>query len=342
MSGRTARWSRATSIPARLLVVSLVVLVAAVWSTATVDARIAPRVTTSGAAGAACEEIAGSPPKTSTLTLTVSGRRRIAVVHLPSGYTGLNKIPLVLNMHGTASTAAEQEQFTAMDKTADEHDFLVVYPQAVIASGTGFAWNVPDEPLLDGDAVPKNAANDVAFLVSLVQTLKKRYCIDAKRVYATGFSGGARMASQLGCALPKTIAAVAPVSGLRYPAACRGTRPVPVVSMHGTADPVDPYDGDGAAYWTYGVPTAARRWAVHNRCAAKAAVSSPTGGVELTAYGRCKRGASVELYTIAGEGHTWPDGPSLPAALLRVLGPQSNALDANEVIWRFFAAHPLR
>jgi poly(3-hydroxybutyrate) depolymerase len=35
-----------------------------------------------------------------------------------------------------------------------------------------------------------------------------------------------------------------------------------------------------------------------------------------------------------------PGGAPQPAATERVLGPSSNAVDANETMWSFFAAHP--
>jgi polyhydroxybutyrate depolymerase len=63
--------------------------------------------------------------------------------------------------------------------------------------------------------------------------------------------------------------------------------------------------------------------------------------VTLTHYGGCAGGATVELYTIAGEGHEWPGGPILAKRLTRVLGPQSDAVDADDVMWAFFAAHPM-
>jgi polyhydroxybutyrate depolymerase len=117
---------------------------------------------------------------------------------------------------------------------------------------------------------------------------------------------------------------------------------VPVVSFHGTADPIDPYGGHGQKYWTYSVQDAAKRWAAHDGCGAKPTVSHAAQGVTLTAYRGCRNGGAVELYSIAGEGHEWPGGPTLPSILTRVLGPQSNAVDANAVMWRFFRAHPLR
>jgi polyhydroxybutyrate depolymerase len=63
--------------------------------------------------------------------------------------------------------------------------------------------------------------------------------------------------------------------------------------------------------------------------------------VTVTVYASCRSGAAVELYSISGEGHEWSGGPTLPAVFTRVLGPQSSAVDANAVMWRFFAGHPL-
>lgn len=285
----------------------------------------------------------GSPaaPGTVTLTPSVGGRTRTTIVHVPSGYVPSSAVPLVLNMHGSQSTALQQEALTGMDATADSDTFIVAYPQGGIAVAQGYEWNVPGQPLFGGAAVPAGAPDDVSFLGQLTSMLEAKYCVDTGRVYATGFSGGARMASQLACDASTVFAAVAPVSGLRMPAPCPSTRAVPVVSFHGTADPVDPYTGNGQEYWTYGVPEASRRWASHNGCAAAPGTSQAAPGVTLTAYGQCDGDAAVDLYTIAGEGHEWPGGPPLPRSIARVLGPQTTAINANSTMWAFFTAHPL-
>jgi polyhydroxybutyrate depolymerase len=271
----------------------------------------------------------------------VAGVTRTVVVHVPTRYSATRPQMLVLNLHGSGSTALAQELFTGMDAAADARDFVVAYPEGAIRSGSGFDWNVPDEPLFGAGPVPAGSPDDVTFLTSLVRVLERRYCIDTTRVDATGFSGGARLASQLACDAATVFAAVAPVSGLRFPAPCPTRRPVPVLSFHGTANPVDPYLGHGQAYWTYSVPVAAARWAARNRCAVHPAVTAPAAGVTLTRYLRCAAGATVALYTLAGEGHEWPDGPTLRRSLTRVLGPQTTAVDANRVIWAFFEAHPM-
>jgi polyhydroxybutyrate depolymerase len=276
------------------------------------------------------------------LSEVVGGHRRTIVVHVPKGYDGKDPVPLVLNLHGSGSTADQQEKFTGMDATADAKGFLVAYPQALIPEGSGFDWNVPGVPLVGGRAVPHGAANDVAFLTRLVGSLEQRYCIDAHRVYATGFSGGARLSSQLACGAARVFAAVAPVSGLRDPKPCPAARPVPIVAFHGTKDPVDPYTGHGQAYWSYSVRAAETGWAHEEHCARTAAVSHPASSVTLTRYEGCRDGSTVELYTVAGEGHEWPGGPALPGRYTLLLGPQSNAIDADALIWAFFAAHRLR
>ncbi len=254
-----------------------------------------------------CSTVTKVSSGTVTLTPTIGGKQRTAIVHVPPGYA-TSPVPLVVNMHGSQSTAAAQEGFSGMDVTADADTFIVVYPQADIPAGGGFEWNVPGQPLFGGAAVPAGSPNDVSFIEKLVDSLEQNYCIDRNRVFATGFSGGARMASQLGCDASKIFAAVAPVSGLRFPSPCPSTRAVPVAAFHGTADPVDPYTGHGQKYWTYSVPVAAGRWAVHNRCSKSAANSLPATGVELTTYAHCADGAAVELYSIVGEGHEWPGG----------------------------------
>jgi polyhydroxybutyrate depolymerase len=180
----------------------------------------------------------------------------------------------------------------------------------------------------------------MAFLSGLPQILEQRYCVSTSHVYATGFSGGARITSQLACDASIVFAAVAPVSGLRRPTPCPTVRPVPVLSFHGTADPVDPYNGHGEAYWTYSVPEAERYWATQDGCKARPVMTTPAPGATLTAYTGCRAHVSVELYSLIGEGHEWPDGPKLAKALTRVLGPQSDAVNADALIWAFFAAHP--
>jgi polyhydroxybutyrate depolymerase len=290
----------------------------------------------SGTSGCGHGQVSGSLQ----YALTVSGHRRTVIVHVPAGYTGKRKLALVLNMHGSASTASAEETFSGMDATADADHFIVAYPQALIPDGSGYDWNIPGEPMVNGKFPPASAPSDVVFLTTLVRDLAGRYCVDLDRVYATGVSGGGRMASQLACDASSVFAAIAPVAGLRYPSPCPAARPVPVIAFHGTADHIDPFSGGGLGYWTYSVPTAAHLWAGQDRCAASPQTTAGRG-YSLIRYSGCAGGTEVELYAVTGEGHEWPGGPRMPSVITSVLGPQSDAVSANALMWAFFQAHPL-
>jgi polyhydroxybutyrate depolymerase len=320
--GVDPRLRRRLGIPAGALTLAAVALV----STASAHAQAArPRpaavsAPATTAPGGGCRVRATSG--TSTLTLRVGGRDRLARVHVPRGYDPEHSYPLVVNLHGTGATAAGQESASQLSGTADAHGFLVAYPQGLRRVGTGFAWNVPGTP-----AFSAAGADEAAFVRQLVTTLRGRYCVDPARVYAVGFSGGGRMVSQLACEPGSPFAAVAVVGGLRAPAPCPAG-PVPVLGVHGSADTQNPYNGHGSAYWTYSVPEAARRWAVHNGCSATPTVRTGPVGVGVTTYGGCRATAGVELYTLAGKGHGWP-------------APRAGGFVADEVIWRFFSDHRL-
>lgn len=300
------------------------------------------RTTSASAASPATTPGCGTTtPGSTTLSLKVNGYLRTVIVHVPKDSSDATPLALVLNLHGSGSTALEQEGFTKMNATANAEDFIVAYPQALIPDGTGFDWNVPGVPLIGGRTVPLKSANDVRFLTSLVGILEQKYCVNTSEVYATGFSGGAREASQLACDDSSIFAAVAPVSGLRWPTPCPTTRAVPVISFHGSADPIDPFAGHGQAYWTYSVSTALKDWARQDRCSTKPTDSTPVNGVALTTYSKCASGAEVELYEVKGEGHEWPGGPAIPSIITSLLGPQSDLVSANTLMWSFFASHPL-
>jgi len=324
--------------PAWILAALLAVVVTGVSPAVTAGvskAGVAAPAILVAATGGGCGKTVQAGSK--TFALDFGGRTRTVIVHVPTGYTGKAKVPLVLNMHGSGSTSFEQELFSGMDAESDTAGFIVAYPQALIPSGTGFDWHIPGVPLRNGVTEPKNPPDDVAFLTELVSALEAHYCVNLSHVYAMGFSGGARITSQLACDDSNIFAAVAAVSGLRHPTPCPTVRAVPVIAFHGTADPVDPYQGHGQPYWTESVPQAAKDWAAQNTCSTRALNSRPVPGEILTIYAACPAHAAVELYTLVGEGHEWPGGPLLPRRVTRGLGPQSNVVNADAVIWGFFS-----
>ncbi|HUC14389.1 MAG TPA: hypothetical protein VMS00_08040, partial [Acidimicrobiales bacterium] len=66
-----------------------------------------------GAASPGC----GGRAQTGSTTLTpdIGGHQRTVIVHIPPDYNSSRGVALVLNLHGSGSTAAAQELFSGMD-----------------------------------------------------------------------------------------------------------------------------------------------------------------------------------------------------------------------------------
>jgi polyhydroxybutyrate depolymerase len=244
----------------------------------------------------------------------MSGQRQRAYrLFVPPGYDGRQRLPLVLDLHGSGGNAAGQARNSGLETLSNSEKFIVASLEA-----EGGRWNVP---------VQDGRADDVVYVGDVITHVAARVCTDETRVYATGFSGGGRMSSLLACRLGSRIAAVAPVSGLRFPGPCNG-RQVPVLTFHGLADPQNPYDGHAAgrgAEWEESVPDALAGWARHDSCKGNAILDDPPGPLSTMRYEGCANGTEVRMIRIDGLGHTWT----------------KQEVDTTGVMWQFFKSHRL-
>jgi polyhydroxybutyrate depolymerase len=287
------------------------------------------------------------PAGTHTLTIQSGGIVRTAIIHVPRSYAGMKRIPMVLTLHGSQANAEIQMAISEMAAAAEKHSFIAVAPQGILAAPPGFRWNVPGVTLPAGQP-----PDDEAFLSDTIDAVKSVVCVDAKRVYGTGYSGGGRMISQYACDHPERMAAIAPVVGLRAgypisgqdypdPATCTPGRPVPVLAFAGTADMVNPYAGGGAPYWQYGALAALQRWSELNDCKQDLQTTAVTEHASLLAYSACRQNAVVQMYVAEGAGHTWPGSEYSVELYEGALGEVTFEIEATDLMWRFFTLHPL-
>lgn len=286
-----------------------------------------------------------STPGERTIALTDQGLSRPFLLYVPRGHRPRKPLPLLLDLHPSASSGSTQLQVGDIEPAADRHGYVVVAPNGAVPwQGGGYAWNVPGVPLVGDTPVPAGTPSDEAYLLRVIRAAKRAVCIDPDRVYATGYSGGARMASALACDQADEITAIAPVAGLRAGvpvestdgvwspdrSTCRPSRPVSVLAFHGTTDEVNPYAGDDDPRWGYGVEPALAAWGRYDRCRRGPSTRTVTETESLIAYRSCRGRATVGLYRATGTGHTWP-GNDQPE-----LGPTDLSISATEVMLRFF------
>lgn len=294
------------------------------------------------------------PSGSSELAISYAGESYDVLVNVPAA-PSRRALPLVLDLHGSNSNGTSQAAISELAKLGSEKGFIAVNPTGNIAfehtlPDGNWAWNVPGVPLTSGTYPPAGSRDDIGFLRAVVEQVDAAGCVDDRRVYATGFSGGGRMASALACEASDVFAAIAPVAGLRagrpdpdqltQPEAgnCAPERPVAVVTFHGTADFVNPYLGNSDPRWGYTVRTAVESWAELNRCRVEPKTEQVSAGVDRISWSHCRQHAQVVLYEVKEGGHTWP-GTSVD---LSALGYTTQEISASELMWAFFQAHPRR
>jgi len=83
----------------------------------------------------------------------------------------------------------------------------------------------------------------VAALEELIDSIQRRYRVDAARIYVTGLSMGGFATWELAARHPERYAAVIPVCGVGDPSRAHRLRDLPVWAFHGALDDVVPLSG---------------------------------------------------------------------------------------------------
>jgi polyhydroxybutyrate depolymerase len=282
-------------------------------------------------------------------TIDIDGVKRSYTVQLPTK----RLVPLVVVLHGKTQRGADMMTRTAWPQVAKREGFAVVFPD-----GLNHAWadaRTKAGPALRG---PPAGTDDVAFIAKLVEKLVASGTADPRRVYVTGISNGGAMAMTLVCARADLFAAGASVSmNLTDETAvtCHPSRPLPMLLMNGTADPLVPYEGGrGSSYYAadgfWSTDETLAFWRKLNGCETDNADATdlpdraPADQSTVTRISsRCPGGHDVVLYRINQGGHRMPGfspDARFPKVAASLLGSQNGDIDAAETIWTFFGQFP--
>jgi polyhydroxybutyrate depolymerase len=261
--------------------------------------------------------------------------------------------PLVIVLHGNTQSGADMANRTSWPDVAKREKFGVVFPD-----GLHRAWADLRPNAKRAGRAPPEGTDDVGFIVALVEKFIADGSADPKRIYVTGVSNGGAMTMTMICARADLFAAAASViinltdESAR---ACHPSRPVPMLMMNGTADPLIPYQGGRgtsrfavAGFWS--TPKTLDFWRRANGCDLQDADAVDLGDRDpadqstvTRISSRCPPGRDVALYRVNNGGHRMP-GSSADARFPRVvnylLGPQNHDIDGAETIWEFFRKFP--
>ncbi|HEY5956542.1 MAG TPA: PHB depolymerase family esterase, partial [Polyangiaceae bacterium] len=253
--------------------------------------------------------------------LTHGGRSRSYIVHVPTGLASGKPLSLVIDLHGASGSGASQQSQSGWGSIADRSGFLVVYPDGI----DGY-WNVDDTCC---GTAGSQKIDDVGFLKAIVAQLAKETCIDASRIFVTGFSNGGGLTHRMGCDAADVIAAIAPVSTDLRTQPCKPARSISMLEFRGTGDTLEPYEGGlvgpaGGQYVAVGAKASLKLWADINQCTG----TPTTTDKYCESYTACNDGVETDLCSLPGVDH----------------GPYQNSLNFNiaETAWKMFQRQPKR
>lgn len=257
--------------------------------------------------------------------IDVDGRRR-SYIHVAPSIPDPSA-PLLLALHGTSQQARTMRRFSGrtLDTLAERIGADLVY-----LNGYGRAWNDGRKQKIS--RAQKDGIDDVAF----VSAISDRF---ERPTIAIGYSNGGQLLHRIVREKPDLlvgsamIAAGLPVDDDFLLVGVEPAR-IPVLIVHGTADPIVPYEGGtprmlGRA--TRGLVQSAQATA-RSYAPATAPATRRDGDIERADWD------GVRLVTQFGTGHVIPNRTTSP--LPPIVGPSHRDLDLGEEIESFFGLSP--
>jgi polyhydroxybutyrate depolymerase len=274
------------------------------------------------------------------------GIRRTYLVHAAQGYGDTSPPPVLMVLHGGGGSAEFGYRVHGWTDLSEREGCLVVFPEAT-AEDPSQPAAVRENPRIWNDgsrrsAVARRNVDDIGYLAAVLDDVQESFAVDSSRVFVSGFSNGASMSFRAGIELADRITAIAPVAGhlcLKDP---QPARPLSMLYMIGLADPINPFAG-GPTVSPWGsrrvkppVMDSINAWVRLIRASHEPVLLRDSDGVRQVRFGPGETGCEVQLHTIEDQGHEWPGAQrTLPRI---VSGPQTDKLNATEVIWDFFAS----
>lgn len=218
------------------------------------------------------------PAKAHKDSMKIGGVTRTWYLVPPKPADSTKSVELVLYFHGYGGSGVGSGQ-----GDPGVPGRVTVYPDGVVQTW----W----QNALGWDNRGNNTP-DILFVRALLDTLLARHRIDAKRVYATGFSWGGWMSNAVGCAMGDRLAGMVSAGGGGPEGAassCASTLPVSIV--HGSNDGAEP-QSSGIASRDF--------WKKKNGCSE---TTVPVGTHGCVAYTGCTKPVVWCSHT---DGHSTP------------------------------------
>ncbi len=253
-------------------------------------------------------------PDGSTLTEhELAGRRYLLFRPRPKAK---QPMPLLLALHARGSSGTYFIKRMELGRFGEDFPFVVVAPDGTCSPGSegkSCAWN-------SGNSIAglEGGADDVRHLGRVLDAVAAQVPIDERRVFAFGFSNGAKMAYRL-AAETERLAGIGVVCGSiggratsEHPehrsVPTKGGRAVHVLHIHGLDDTVVPpfpeeQRPSAKGHTEVGVRESVGVWIRHNRTQPRLPERLPRDATWRSTDGR--DGSRVHVRLVSGRAHDW-------------------------------------
>ena len=289
-------------------------------------------------------------------TLIVNGKKRSYDIYVPNRHFK-KPLPLVLLLHGHMGDADvmtgenhKKAPYKLWLKVAERDGWVVLVPDGEYGSDNNRGWND-----CRGNAKTNPQVDDMAFLGLLLDKITREYPVNSRRIFAHGTSNGGNMVYRLAQETPERFRAMAAIVAAmpEYNKCKESTRPISILIMNGTDDPLLPYSGGRVGkrekdkdqrgsvlstqqtlqYWLKrdgitSMPQEKDLPDTNKRDGSTVHVKLYTGG---------KNNTEVMLYEVRGGGHTEPSRLEHYRRIYKlIVGPQNKDIEMVDEVVRFF------
>ncbi len=266
------------------------------------------------------------------------GGARAYKLYIPAAHAARKPMPLIVMLHGCKQNPDDFAAGTGMNALAEQHGFLVAYPEQTSRANGANCWN------WFNTADQARDGAEPSIIAGIVREIAAAEAVDKRRVFVAGLSAGAAMAVILGVTYPDVFAAVGAHSGLPHGAAhdvasafaamhggARKTAaplPVPTIVFHGDQDrTVIASNGDAIiAQAVAGQTAPLHKKAINGKDSRRSREHVRTVWADDTGRPR------IEQWALHGGTHAWSGG-SPAGSYTDAQGP-----DASAEMVRFFLA----
>lgn len=279
-------------------------------------------------------------------------RDRCWITHVPDNLDPEIAVPLIVDMHGFASTSVEQRHFSAFNEIADEEGAIVVYPDGVgyyneLDGRTNQAWNAGwccAESVTEG-------VDDVGFIETMVEVVSGLYPIDEDRIYASGWSNGCAMSQRLAMVSSDVFAAVGCMSMYFLTEPVDDYSPIPIMEVHGFLDQVVLYESTALSVpfnpdlWTEpeaydtGAIENIYEWADYNGCTGGLETFETNALYSIVGFSSCENDAQIRLMTIFAAQHNPYANDPLEGGSSPVFQGTKGLVQSTRAVWEFIGQY---